>query len=59
MTKKLYTQEDIEKMEALKRELEETGEGERFTTSLIQRRLRVGEERATQVFNAIKKAEEV
>lgn len=57
--KKLYTNYDLEKMEALKKELEETGEGERFTTSLIQRRLRVGEERAIHLFNSLKKVEEI
>lgn len=57
MTNKLYTQEDFEEMTNLKKEFEETGEGERFTISLIQRRLRVGNERATQLFNDIKKTD--
>jgi len=48
---KTYTQEEFKKMEALKREFEETGEGELFTKNTVKRRLRVGEEKATQLFN--------
>lgn len=48
---KLYSKEEFKKMEALKREFEETGEGELFTKNTVKRRLRVGEEKATQLFN--------
>lgn len=58
MASKLYTQEEFEQMESLKRSFEETEEGERFTVSLIKRRLRVGEEKATQLFKDMKEAEE-
>lgn len=57
MTNKLYTPEDFEKMVKLKKEFEEIGEGERFTVKRIQIRLRVGNERATQLFNDIMKAD--
>lgn len=58
MLSKLYSQEEFEKMEELKRVFAETGETEHFTISLIKRRLRVGEEKATQLFNDMKEAEE-
>ena len=54
----LYTQEDFEKMEQLKKELEAAGESDRFTAKMIQRRLRVGTERATQLFNDLTKQED-
>ena len=55
---KTYTQEEFKKMEALKREFEETGEGELFTKNTVKRRLRVGEEKATQLFNDLTEWEE-
>lgn len=55
---KLYTQEDFEKMEALKREFEETGEGDLFTKNTVKRRLRIGEEKATQLFNDLTNQED-
>lgn len=48
---KLYTQENFEKMKQLKQDLDEAGESDRFTIKMIQRRLRCGNERATQLFN--------
>ena len=45
-------------MEALKREFEETGEGELFTKNTVKRRLRAGEEKATQLFNDLTEWEE-
>ena len=48
---KLYSKEEFEKMKTLKREFVETGEGELFTKNTVKRRLRVGEEKATQLFN--------
>lgn len=48
---KIYSQEEFKKMEALKKEFEETGEGELFTKNTVKRRLRIGEEKATQLFN--------
>lgn len=55
---KTYTQEEFKKMKALKREFEETGEGELFTKKTVKRRLRIGEERATQLFNDLTKQED-
>lgn len=54
---KLYSKEEFKKMEALKREFEETGEGELFTKNTVKRRLRVGEEKATQLFNDLTERE--
>ena len=48
---KLYTQEDFEKMKQLKQDLNETGESDRFTIKMIQRRLRIGAEKADQLFS--------
>lgn len=48
---KLYTQENFERMKQLKQDLDEIGESDRFTIKMIQRRLRCGNERATQLFN--------
>ncbi|WP_205242146.1 hypothetical protein [Enterococcus gilvus] len=48
---KLYSKEEFEKMKTLKREFVETEEGELFTKNTVKRRLRVGEEKATQLFN--------
>lgn len=59
MKDKLYTKDDLVKMKSLKKEFEETGEGERFTTRLIQRRLRVSKKRATQLFNDLKVEERI
>lgn len=55
---KLYSKEEFKKMEALKREFEETGEGELFTKNTVKRRLRAGEEKATQLFNDLTKLED-
>ncbi|WP_376715686.1 hypothetical protein [Enterococcus avium] len=55
---KTYSQEEFKKMKALKREFEETGEGDLFTKNTVKRRLRVGEEKATQLFNELAKQEE-
>ena len=48
----------IKKMKTLKREFEETGEGELFTKNTVKRRLRAGEEKATQLFNDLTKQED-
>ena len=58
MTNKLYTQEEFEKMKTLKREFVETEEGELFTKNTVKRRLRAGEEKATQLFNDLTKQED-
>ncbi|MEQ7201176.1 hypothetical protein ABQD99_12565 [Enterococcus avium] len=55
---KTYSQEEFKKMKALKREFEETGEGDLFTKNTVKRRLRVGEEKATQLFNELARQEE-
>ncbi|WP_413539118.1 hypothetical protein [Enterococcus malodoratus] len=54
---KTYSQEEFKKMKALKREFVETGEGELFTKNTVKRRLRIGEEKATQLFNDLTKQE--
>ena len=54
---KLYTQENFEKMKQLKQDLDATGESDRFTIKMIQRRLRCGDGRATQLFNDLTKQE--
>lgn len=48
---KLYSKEEFKKMKTLKREFVETEEGELFTKNTVKRRLRIGEEKATQLFN--------
>ncbi|WP_288227982.1 hypothetical protein [uncultured Enterococcus sp.] len=55
---KTYSQEEFKKMKALKREFVETGEGELFTKNTVKRRLRIGEEKATQLFNDLTKQED-
>lgn len=55
---KLYTQENFEKMKQLKQDLDETGESDRFTIKMIQRRLRCGDGRAAQLFNDLTKQED-
>ena len=48
---KLYTQENFERMKQLKQDLDEIGESDRFTVKMIQRRLRIGAEKADQLFS--------
>lgn len=48
---KLYTQENFERMKQLKQDLDEIGESDRFTVKMIQRRLRIGTEKADQLFS--------
>ncbi|EOH66080.1 hypothetical protein [Enterococcus mundtii] len=48
---KQYTDKDFEEMKRLKKEFEEVGQGQAFTIGTIQRRLRVGKERATALYN--------
>lgn len=48
---KLYSKEEFENMKLLKKELDATGESERFTVKMIQRRLRIGTEKAAQLFS--------
>lgn len=48
---KLYTQENFESMKQLKQDLDEIGESDRFTVKMIQRRLRIGAEKAGQLFS--------
>lgn len=55
---KTYSKEEFKKMKALKREFVETGEGELFTKNTVKRRLRIGEEKATQLFNDLTKRED-
>lgn len=55
---KTYTQDEFKKMKALKREFVETGEGELFTKNTVKRRLRIGEEKATQLFNDLTNQED-
>lgn len=55
---KTYSQEEFKKMKVLKREFVETGESELFTKNTVKRRLRIGEEKATQLFNDLTKQED-
>lgn len=48
---KQYTAKDFEEMKRLKKDFEEVGQGQVFTIGTIQRRLRVGKERATALYN--------
>lgn len=48
---KQYTAKDFEEMKQLKKGFEEVGQGQVFTIGTIQRRLRVGKERATALYN--------
>ncbi len=55
---KLYSKEEFEKMKTLKREFVETEEGELFTKNTVKRRLRAGEEKATQLFDDLTESED-
>lgn len=48
---KLYSKEEFEKMKLLKKDLDVNSESERFTVKMIQRRLRIGTEKAAQLFS--------
>lgn len=48
---KLYSKEEFEKMKLLKKDLDANSESDRFTVKMIQRRLRIGAERADQLFS--------
>lgn len=48
---KQYTAKEYEEMQKLKKDFEEVGDGDTFTIGTIQRRLQIGEKKATAIYN--------